>query len=66
MSPLERTLAEAQPDGTFGGPEPTKPPARTPDEQARHYADLENALNGWEWNRPIRRSLRTTTRKANR
>jgi hypothetical protein len=57
VTALERTLAEAQPDGTFGGTR-TRPAPWTPDEQARHYADLEAALTGWEWDRPIRRALR--------
>jgi hypothetical protein len=64
VSPLERTLAEAQPDGTFGGPRTPATPW-TPDEQARHYADLEAALNGWEWDRPTRRQA-SRQRKASR
>ncbi|WP_328860911.1 hypothetical protein [Streptomyces sp. NBC_00306] len=53
MSPLERLLAEAIPDGTFGGARPTgvsTPPAL----QAQHRRDLESALDGWEYRRETR------------
>ncbi|MFF3398274.1 hypothetical protein ACFYW6_07145 [Streptomyces sp. NPDC002659] len=48
MTPYERLLAEQIPTGTFGG---ERPPAPTwsPTAQAQHVADLEAALDGWEY-----------------
>lgn len=51
MSPLDRLLAEAVPDGTFGGarqlrtrkPEPAAP-RTSPAEAARHLAELAAAI----------------------
>ncbi|WP_412078997.1 hypothetical protein ACLF6K_37270 [Streptomyces xanthophaeus] len=69
MSPLELLLAEQWPDGSFGG---IRPPAARyrpcihPDDQARHRADLEAALDGSEWHQPIPNPLRRPTRKASR
>lgn len=53
MTPLERVLAEELPTGTFGYARPPAPAHReirpwTPEEQARHLADLEAALDGWQ------------------
>jgi hypothetical protein len=65
MSPLEALLAEARPDGTFGGKR--HPAPWTPDEQARHRADLLAALDGTEWQQPIpTRRPASRQRKANR
>lgn len=65
MSPLDRLLAEAAPDGSFGGARTARPcpqPARpvwTPEQQAAHRAGLEAALDGWTYKpepaRPVRR-----------
>jgi hypothetical protein len=51
VSPLERLLAEAVPDGTFGGArtltrhQPTQPARRGPDPlAAEHYAALADAI----------------------
>jgi hypothetical protein len=74
VSPMERLLAEAIPDGTFGGArtltrhQPTQP-ARTPDPQAaEHYAELAAVLDGWEWDEDHRneerRRLRLITDEA--
>ncbi|MGH3587072.1 MAG: hypothetical protein ACRDQ0_12190 [Pseudonocardia sp.] len=55
MTPIEQLLAEAIPDGTFGGPrphapEPPKPPApiepTSPEDQARHRAALLEGIAG--------------------
>lgn len=57
MSAYERFQDEQWPTGTFGHalppPEP-EPPSRpiphwTPEEQAQHYTDLCEALDGWHW-----------------
>jgi hypothetical protein len=54
MTPYERLMAEAIPTGTFGRARPTAvrnaepAPAWTPEEQARHRAELDAALNGFE------------------
>ncbi|KMS79574.1 hypothetical protein ACH49_12160 [Streptomyces leeuwenhoekii] len=56
----ERLMAEAIPTGTFGGARPASNravaarsaetvPRWTPEEQARHRAELDAALDGWEW-----------------
>lgn len=64
MTPLDRLLAEAIPDGTFGGSRPTTrhpqptPHLWTPDQQQAHYAELDAALEGWDWDRPRRRTER--------
>lgn len=64
MTALELLLAEQWPDGTFAGPRP-RPAPWTPDEQARHCADLEAALDGWAWDEAIRNTIRRNqTRKA--
>lgn len=69
MTPLDRLLAEAIPDGTFGGTRTPRPAAqptrREPDPQAAaHVRDLLAALD----QRPRRRHLRAVhdnqTRKA--
>lgn len=50
----ERLMAEAIPTGTFGRARPAQPrrgeqaPAWTPEEQARHRAELDAALDGFE------------------
>lgn len=54
MSPLDRLLAEELPTGTFGHAQPPQPAPRpirpwTPEEQARHWAELGEALEGWHW-----------------
>lgn len=53
MTPYERLMAEELPTGTFGHSRPSK--AReahsapwTTEEQARHLADLNAALDGWQ------------------
>ncbi|MFF3928194.1 hypothetical protein [Streptomyces hirsutus] len=54
MTPYERLMAEAVPTGTFGRARPVQgrrtesAPAWRPEEQARHRAELEAALNGFE------------------
>lgn len=52
MTALERLLAEGIPDGTFGGPRPTRAPptaqSKRPDpdpDAARHVAELLEALD---------------------
>ncbi|MEU6543939.1 hypothetical protein [Streptomyces sp. NPDC046859] len=60
MNAYERLMAEAVPTGTFGRARPAQPrptrqqrtaepaPAWTPEEQARHRAELDAALDGFE------------------
>lgn len=54
MTPYERLMAEAVPTGTFGHARPPKrqhtepAPAWSPAEQARHRAELDAALDGFE------------------
>jgi hypothetical protein len=54
VTPYERLMAEAVPTGTFGRARPTTQqhtgtaPAWTPTQQARHLAELEAALDGFE------------------
>lgn len=61
MTPYERLMAEAVPTGTFGRARPTRQqqaepaPRWTPEEQARHRAELEAALAGTETHGPRRR-----------
>ena len=55
MTPLERLLLEAIP--VRPDPAPAREPW-TPEEQARHRADLLEALDGWHYDRPRRRHLR--------
>lgn len=46
MTPLERLLQEDIPT------RPTPPPPHrpwTPEEQAQHWADLNEAISGWHW-----------------
>jgi len=49
VSPLERLLAEAIP--TRPAPPPKPGPLRpwTAEEQARHWADLNDAIADWHW-----------------
>lgn len=57
LSPLERLLLEAIPTR----PAPAQKPAAepwTPEEQARHLAELDEAVRGWKYDRPRRRHLR--------
>lgn len=61
MSPLERLLAEELPTGTFGASRPAQTPSRAsqcptgPDPRAaEHRAELEAALDGWDYDRPRR------------
>ena len=59
MTALERLLAEAEPDGTFGGNYPRLArPYWTPAQQAQHRADLLAALDGREEHQPIPRRPR--------
>ncbi|MFD3929712.1 hypothetical protein [Streptomyces sp. NPDC058614] len=60
MNAYERLLAEELPTGTFGHAEPPKPGPRpwTALEQAEHHQTLNEALNGWEWDRETRRDER--------
>ncbi|MGW9397280.1 hypothetical protein [Streptomyces sp. NPDC055642] len=64
MNAYERLMAEAVPTGTFGRARPTTPrsaepaPRWTPEEQARHRAELEAALAGTETRGPRRPRLR--------
>lgn len=68
MSPLERLLAEAVPDGTFGGARTLrrhqpKQPARQPDPKAaEHYAELAAVLDGWDWDEDHRNQERRRLR----
>jgi hypothetical protein len=54
MTPYERLMAEALPTGTFGHARPAQrrgaqpAPAWSPQEQARHLAELDAALDGWQ------------------
>jgi hypothetical protein len=54
-TPHERLLAEELPTGTFGHalpppePEPRPTTPWTPEEQAQHYADLLEGIDGWTW-----------------
>lgn len=54
MTPYEKLMAEAVPTGTFGRARPPKrqraepAPRWTPAEQARHRAELDAALDGFE------------------
>jgi len=57
VTPIERTLAEQWPDGTFAGPRPRQP-SWTPEQQAQHRADLANALDDWAWDEETRRLAR--------
>lgn len=66
MTALEQVLAEQWPDGRFGGPRPPATryrPSVSPDDQARHRADLIAALTGHTWDQPI---PARRTRKASR
>jgi hypothetical protein len=53
MTPYERLMSEAIPVRPPPAPKPTKPkPAAepwTPEEQARHRAELMEALADWHW-----------------
>lgn len=61
-TPHERLAAEELPTGTFGRALPPRPaqrptrrgPTWTPEEQARHCADLLAAIDGWDWDRETR------------
>lgn len=47
MTALDRLMAEAIPDGTFGGarqPKPRRLPATPPADAARHLAELADAI----------------------
>jgi hypothetical protein len=59
-TPYERLLAEEIPTGTFGHATPPPPGPRpwTAIEQAEHRRTLDEALDGWEWNRDERRTER--------
>lgn len=57
LSPLERLLLEAIPTRPAPAEKPVAEPW-TPKEQAQHRADLDAALDGWEWNRDERRTER--------
>lgn len=71
MTPFERLMAEAVPTGTFGRTRPARQqqaesaPAWTPEEQARHRAELEAALAGTETRGPRRPKLRVIDGEAN-
>lgn len=56
MTPLERLLAEEIPTGTFGHAIPPTPGPRpwTALEQAEHRRILDEALNGWDYDRNSR------------
>lgn len=64
MNAYERLMAEAIPTGTFGHAIPPPPPDPrpirpwTPEEQARHVADLLAALDGWVWDEDERADQR--------
>lgn len=72
----ERFLAEAIPDGTFGGPRPEtpRPPraellgATSPEDQRRHTDELARALDGWTYDEPTRHlhALPADTKPADR
>lgn len=53
MNAFDRLMAEEIPVRPEPAPKPTepKPPAEpwTPEEQARHRAELMEALDGWHW-----------------
>jgi len=48
VSPLDRLLAETIPTRPGPHPKPHDEPW-TPGEQARHWADLGEALRDWQW-----------------
>lgn len=52
MTPYERLMAEAIP---VRPAPPQKTGAWTPEEQAQHWADLAEALDGWTYHREQRR-----------
>lgn len=61
MTPLERLLLEAIPTRPAPALKPAPKPAAepwTPEEQAQHRADLDEALDGWTYDEPRRRHLR--------
>ena len=70
MTPYARLMAEAVPTGTFGRARPATPrsaepePRWTPEEQARHRAELEAALAGTETRGPRRPRLRVIDGQA--
>jgi hypothetical protein len=53
-SPYERLMAEAIPVRPTP-PEPGTSSPWTPEQQAQHWADLAEALDGWTYNRDKRR-----------
>lgn len=59
MTPLERLLAETIPTRPPPAP-PSTPRPWTPEEQARHWADLNEAIRDWHWEDDT--SLSTTRR----
>ena len=59
MTPLDRLLLEAIP---VRPPKPPVPPW-TPEEQARHLADLMEALDGWQSDEPSAVRKRTRHRQ---
>jgi hypothetical protein len=48
MTPYERLLAESIPTRP-APPPPTTPRPWTPEEQARHWAELGEAIADWHW-----------------
>lgn len=48
MTPYERLLAEDIPTRPAPAPKPSAEPW-TPEEQAQHWADLQDAITGWHW-----------------
>lgn len=68
MTPLDRLLLEAIPVRPDPAPKPASEPW-TPEEQARHWADLAEAIDGWHWQDDTslsarRRHLRLVRRAA--
>jgi hypothetical protein len=61
VTPLERLLLEAIPTRPASALKPAPKPAAepwTPEEQAQHRADLDEALDGWTYGREQRRDGR--------
>lgn len=48
MTPYERLLTETIPTRPAPAPKPVSEPW-TPEEQAQHWADLQEAIRDWHW-----------------
>jgi hypothetical protein len=67
VNAYERLLLEAIPTRPAPALKTTPKPAAepwTPEEQAQHRADLDEALDGWTYDEPSRRHLRLVDTEA--